>query len=70
MALEKLELEIHALECKRNILLPAGGGEVGTGDQEGLVYQRKSRVQLKGRGEGKVKGQAIVVFCLESDTVE
>lgn len=69
MALEKLELEIHALECKRNILLPAAGGDVGTGDQ-GLVYQRKSRVQLKGRGEGKMKGQAIVVFCLESDTVE
>lgn len=61
IALEKLEMEIQTLECKRSILLPACGEEMGTGDQEGLVYQRKSRVQLKGRGE-RLKGLASVVF--------
>lgn len=37
IVLEKLELEIQTLECKTNIFVPAGGGELGTGD-EGLVY--------------------------------
>lgn len=62
IALENLKLEIQAQECKRSIFLPAGGGEVGTGHQERLVYQNKSRIQLKGKVEREGKRLENVVF--------
>lgn len=41
-----------------------------TGHQEGLVYQNKSKVQLKGKADREGKGLENVVCCLEGNGAE
>lgn len=45
-------------------------GEVGTGHQEGLDYQSKSRAQLKGKLEREEKALENVVCWLDEDRAE